>query len=72
MTIFAIASWSALSAVMVALCVATMTVRAKASARPMIHASTEQNFQANRTDLLSCLSGQNKSKKNAAPNIVAT
>jgi len=72
MTIFAIASWSALSAVMVALCDATMTVRAKASARPMTQASTEQNFQANRTDLLSCLSGQNKSKKKADPNIVAT
>jgi hypothetical protein len=72
MAIFAIASWSALFAVMVDLCVATMTVRAKASARHITQASTLQNFQANRTDLLSCLSGQNKSKKNPDPNIVAT
>jgi hypothetical protein len=57
---------------MYALYFATMTVRAKASARHMTQASTEQNFQANRTDLLSCLSGQNRSKKNPAPKIVAT
>ena len=68
----AIASWSAVFAVMVDLCLATMTVRANASARPIMHASTAQNFHANRIDLLSCLSGQNRSKKNPAPKIVAT
>ena len=68
----AMANWSAVFAVMVALCVATMTVRARASARPRMQAKTAQNFQANLTDLLSCLSGQKRSKKNPAPKIVAT
>jgi hypothetical protein len=57
---------------MVELCVATMTVRGTASARPMTHATRLQNFQAKRIDLLSCLSGQNRSKKKADPKIVAT
>lgn len=48
------------------------TVRAIASASPITHARTAQNFHANRTALLSCLSGQKRSKKNPAPNIVAT
>lgn len=48
------------------------TVRASTSANAMMETTREQIFHANRTAVLSYRSGQNKSKKNAAPKIVAT
>ena len=48
------------------------TVIAIASAKAITHMMTAHIFQARCTDLLSFRSGQNRSKKKAAPNIVAT
>jgi hypothetical protein len=48
------------------------TVNAIASARAMNDTTTEDIFHASLTDLLSCLSGQKRSKKKPDPNIVAT
>lgn len=52
--------------------VATMSVYARASARASMHARTAQAFQAILTEGDSWRSGQKRSKKNAAPKIVAT
>ena len=52
--------------------VATITVRAIASARAMNETTIEDIFQASFTVDDSDLSGQKRSKKNPEPNIVAT
>lgn len=44
----------------------------RADASIITDTTTPDIFHASRTDLLSCLSGQNRSKKNAAPKMVAT
>lgn len=49
-----------------------ITVNTIAEESVKIHDRIEQAFHAIRTDLDSCLSGQNRSKKNAAPKMVAT
>jgi hypothetical protein len=48
------------------------TVNAIASARAMNDTTTEHVFHATLIDLLSVLSGQNRSKKKPDPKIVAT
>lgn len=55
-----------------ALCDATMYVYATASAKARRHANTAQAFQASLTERDSWRSGQKRSKKNAAPKMVAT
>ena len=49
-----------------------LTVNASASARAITDTKREQIFQAMRTDVLSFLWGQNRSKKNPDPKMVAT
>jgi hypothetical protein len=49
-----------------------LTVNASASARAIINTRREQIFQAMRTDMLSFLRGQNRSRKNPDPKMVAT
>jgi len=58
--------------VMYALLLATIYVYARASARAARQAKTEQTFQAVLTPFDSCRSGQKRSKKKAAPKMVAT
>lgn len=53
-------------------CVDRTTVRTIALDRAKQHASTEQIRHAFLTPIISCLSGQKRSKKKAAPKIVAT
>jgi hypothetical protein len=52
--------------------VIALTVSANASASAIKDTRREQIFQASRTDLLSFLSGQKRSKKNPDPKMVAT
>ena len=60
------------SPVKVARCVANTTVKRIAEESVKMHASTEHAFHATRTAYDSCLSGQKRSKKKAAPKMVAT
>lgn len=68
----AMAAASSLSAEIQALPVATMTVKPMASAKVMSVTTSADILQAHRIFLGSNLSGKKRSKKNAAPKMVAT